>query len=86
MEKHVHTEAAQGSYASYTVGFILSLVLTVIPYLLVTRFLLEGAALIGALVAFAVAQLVVQLVFFLHLGRESRPRWTQAHRSSSPGG
>ena len=35
----------------------------------------SGWTLVGALAALAVAQLMVQLVFFLHLGTESKPRW-----------
>jgi cytochrome o ubiquinol oxidase operon protein cyoD len=68
-------EVGQGSYVSYFVGFVLSLTFTVMPYLIVVHELLSGAALLAALAGFAVAQLMVQLVFFLHLGRESKPRW-----------
>lgn len=67
---------AQGSPFSYTVGFLLSLGLTVAPYLTVTEQWLSGIALMLALAGFAVAQLVVQLVFFLHLGRGSNARWS----------
>jgi cytochrome o ubiquinol oxidase operon protein cyoD len=31
--------------------------------------------LIGVILLFAMLQLIVQLVFFLHLGREKKPRW-----------
>lgn len=68
-------EVGQGSYGSYFVGFVLSVLFTILPYLIVVRNLLDGGALLVALAGFAVAQLLVQLVFFLHLGRESKPRW-----------
>lgn len=64
-----------GSAASYTVGFVLSLLLTLLPYFVVTDKVLDGWALTFYLIAFALAQLYVQLFFFLHLGRETRPRW-----------
>lgn len=68
-------ETAHGTVRSYTAGFIASLILTAIAYLLVSKERLRGWALIFALAGLAVVQLLVQLIFFLHLGRESRPRW-----------
>jgi len=64
-----------GTVRSYTVGFVLSLILTLAAYLLVVEEIWEGWALVGGLAVLAVAQLLVQLVYFLHLGRESKPRW-----------
>ena len=60
---------------SYISGFLLSLIFTLIPYIIVTKHLFEISALITATIVFAVAQLFVQLYFFLHLGHESKPRW-----------
>ncbi len=57
------------------VGFFLSLILTYEAYLLVTYHILSDRLLLAAVVVAAVMQLVVQLVFFLHLGSESKPRW-----------
>lgn len=67
--------AGHGSYLSYTIGFVLSIVLTLAAYFLVVDKILSGRELVAAIMGLAVAQLFVQLVFFLHLGRESRPRW-----------
>ncbi|MEO5691139.1 MAG: cytochrome o ubiquinol oxidase subunit IV [Candidatus Saccharimonadales bacterium] len=63
-------------YLSYTIGYALSLIFTLNAYIAVTQ-TDDGitSGLIVLLVGLAVAQLVVQLVFFLHLGRESKPRW-----------
>lgn len=60
---------------SYIIGYILSLVCTIIPFLLVVNDAVKGWSLALVLAGFAIAQLFVQLVFFLHLGRESKPRW-----------
>lgn len=60
---------------SYIVGFILSIVLTFVAYILVVNHILEGAWLVGAIIVLAIIQLFVQLFFFLHLGKESKPRW-----------
>jgi cytochrome o ubiquinol oxidase operon protein cyoD len=77
MSKQVVTAAehGQGSYASYISGFILSVLLTITAYLAVTHHSGASKGLVALLLALAVIQLAVQLVFFLHLGRESKPRW-----------
>lgn len=60
---------------AYTMGFLLSLLLTIIPYLMVVNQRLAGTALIAGLIGLALAQLFIQLFFFLHLGNERGPRW-----------
>ncbi len=68
-------EAGQGSLTSYTAGFLISLALTLVAFLLVLHHLLTGWAAAMVIVGLALMQLAVQLIFFLHLGHESRPRW-----------
>lgn len=70
-----HTDNGAGSLRAYVAGFALSLILTATAYTLVTHDIFSGWGLVYALAALAVTQLLVQLIFFLHLGRESRPRW-----------
>lgn len=74
-EKKLTAEPPQGTYVTYVAGFVLSIVLTVLAYTLVSERILTNKLLIGSVVALAVAQFLVQIVFFLHLGRESKPRW-----------
>jgi cytochrome o ubiquinol oxidase operon protein cyoD len=71
-------ETAQGSVRSYTIGFALSLILTLAAYILVVNDTFKGWTLAGVLAALAITQLIVQLIYFLHLGRESKPRWNLA--------
>ena len=73
----MNTDHHHGSYTSYTIGFVSSLILTFIPYLVVTRHL-AGEATIPIVVILAVLQLVVQLVFFLHLSAHPKERWNLA--------
>lgn len=68
-------ESGDGTVRSYSAGFGLSLVLTLVAYLLVTRSIFAGWTLAAVLGVLAITQLLVQLFFFLHLGREARPRW-----------
>jgi cytochrome o ubiquinol oxidase subunit IV len=68
--------AQRGAMTSYIVGFGLSLGLTLTAYTLVdNRTTASDNALIAGILMLAVTQLVVQLVFFLHLADETRPRW-----------
>ena len=64
-----------GSVRSYTVGFVLSIILTIGAYVIASHQLAHDWALIYVLVVLAIIQLFVQLVFFLHLGRGSDSRW-----------
>jgi cytochrome o ubiquinol oxidase operon protein cyoD len=63
------------SVTPYVVGFVLSLVFTVIPYQLVANKILHGHDLLAAILGCAFVQLVIQVVFFLHLGREKKPHF-----------
>ena len=57
----------------YLVGFILSLVLTIAAYGLVMSGG-AGSRIIILLGVLAIVQMFVQLVFFLHLGDDAKPR------------
>lgn len=63
----------------YVTGFILSIVLTLAAFFLVnqqvTSSLFSYEVIIILILCLAVAQLFVQLFFFLHMGREKKPRW-----------
>lgn len=79
MSKITHTTPPStqkhGSPRPYIIGFLLSVLCTLVPYQLVVNETLKGTALLAALLGFAVVQLVIQLMFFLHLGREKKPRF-----------
>jgi len=68
-------ENGQGSVRSYCFGFGLSIGLTLAAYLVAVQHLAHGWALVFLLATLAIIQLFVQLVFFLHMGHESKPRW-----------
>jgi cytochrome o ubiquinol oxidase subunit IV len=67
--------AGQGSFKTYGVGYLLALVLTAVPFILVMTSALPRTALLVTVGVFAVAQIGVHLVFFLHLSRSSSQRW-----------
>lgn len=74
-------EASYGSLYGYIAGYVLSLGLTGTAFMLVHKHLSTNHAsptdsfMFWALSALALTQLFVQLIFFLHLDRESKPRW-----------
>jgi cytochrome o ubiquinol oxidase operon protein cyoD len=70
-----HLESNHGTIKSYVIGYLLSLLLTFIPYNLVVNEMLKGTALLVAILFIAMLQLIVQIVFFLHLGRGPKPDW-----------
>ena len=59
----------------YVFGFVASLVFTLGSYLAIVHHLYGRRALIGLIATLAMAQFLTQLVCFLHLGRETKPRW-----------
>ena len=81
--EHAHTHGDHGdghdhgSYASYVKGFVLSVILTAIPFALVMSGGLESRGLTAVLViGFAVAQILVHMVYFLHMSPKSEGGWT----------
>jgi cytochrome o ubiquinol oxidase subunit IV len=64
-----------GSITSYIIGFLGSLLLTAIAFYIAVYRFWTGQPLIYAVVGLALAQAIVQLIFFLHLGEEAKPRW-----------
>lgn len=73
-------EQPHGSLRSYVIGFVLSIVFTLIAYLVVVEHVyslnpLATGWVVLVLAVLAIAQLYVQLSFFLHLGRGTGARW-----------
>ncbi|MFD2248763.1 cytochrome o ubiquinol oxidase operon protein cyoD [Pseudochelatococcus lubricantis] len=68
---------AHGTVNGYVTGFVLSAILTVIPFWLVINGTLGSPALTAiAVMALGVAQIVVQMVYFLHMNARSEGGWT----------
>jgi cytochrome o ubiquinol oxidase operon protein cyoD len=60
--------AAHGSFGSYAIGFALSLALTLASFGAVMTGIVPHNMRLAAIVVLCVVQLVVQLVYFLHMG------------------
>ncbi|MEM7208761.1 MAG: cytochrome o ubiquinol oxidase subunit IV [Pseudomonadota bacterium] len=70
-----HGGAAHGSVKEYVGGLLLSIVLTAIPFGLVMLDLLSGTPAVVIILLCAVGQVLVQLVFFLHMNTSSEQLW-----------
>ena len=74
-----HTQHGQshGSLRGYLTGFGLSVVLTAIPFWLVMSDALGDKQVTGFLImAFAVVQIVVHMIYFLHMDTRSEQGWS----------
>ena len=68
---------AQGTFRSYMTGFVLSVILTAIPFWLVMGNVLDDTLLTGIVImALAAMQIVVHMVYFLHMNTKSEGGWT----------
>jgi cytochrome o ubiquinol oxidase subunit IV len=70
-----HSGDSHGSFGSYTVGFILSVVLTAAAFGLIMTGTLTGQNAVLAIAGLAFVQIIVHLVFFLHMNTSSAQRW-----------
>ena len=71
----VHDEA-HGSMRDYVTGFILSVILTAIPFWLVMNDVLTDKTLTALVItALAAVQIVVHMVFFLHMNAKAEGGW-----------
>lgn len=63
------------SAGSYVSGFLLSIALTVEAYLLTVSHTFSSHVLMIVVLLLAIVQLLVQLLFFLHLDRAAKSPW-----------
>ncbi len=68
-KKDQNITAHYDTVSSYIIGFLLSILLTLSAYILVTNHMLKPGDLVVSIVVLAMIQLIVQLIFFLHLGK-----------------
>ncbi|PID65754.1 MAG: cytochrome o ubiquinol oxidase subunit IV [Gammaproteobacteria bacterium] len=75
MSSQNHSGQAHGSVKEYVTGLILSLVLTFIPFGLVLYGGMSPGAVMAIIIVCAIAQLLVQGIFFLHMNGNSSQMW-----------
>jgi cytochrome o ubiquinol oxidase subunit IV len=66
-----------GTTRDYVIGFLLSVVLTAIPFALVmTKAFADPRVTAGIVMVFAFAQIIVHMIYFLHMNSKSENGWT----------
>jgi cytochrome o ubiquinol oxidase operon protein cyoD len=75
---HGHDDHADhGSLKSYTIGFVLSVILTAIPFWLVMGKVFDKSSTTALVIlAFAAVQIVVHMVYFLHMNSKAEGGWS----------
>ncbi|KQO68885.1 cytochrome o ubiquinol oxidase subunit IV [Methylobacterium sp. Leaf89] len=75
---HGHADGgSHGTFKDYMTGFVLSVILTAIPFVLVMGNVLGNDRITGIVImGFAVAQIVVHMIYFLHMNTKSEGGWT----------
>jgi cytochrome o ubiquinol oxidase operon protein cyoD len=75
---HGHSsEEAHGSRKDYVIGFVLSVILTAIPFgLVMSGIITDTRVTAGIVMVFALVQIVVHMVYFLHMNSKSENGWT----------
>jgi cytochrome o ubiquinol oxidase operon protein cyoD len=72
---HIHAQdSGHGSVKSYVIGFVLSVILTAIPFWLVMDPIMSRTATLWTILVFAIVQVFVHLIYFLHLDRSAAQR------------
>ena len=76
-DHHHHDGASHGTFKSYMIGFVLSVILTAIPFWLVMSGVIDNKQVTGIVImVFAAVQIVVHMVFFLHMNTTSEGGWS----------
>lgn len=77
-DDHHHGDgAAHGTLKGYVTGFVLAVILTAIPFWLVMADTLgDSQATALTIMGLAVVQIVVHMVYFLHMNTKSEGGWT----------
>lgn len=76
-DDHAHDGAPHGSRKSYVTGFVLSVILTAIPFgLVMSGTIADKSVVAGICMTLAIVQIVVHMIYFLHMNRKSEAGWT----------
>lgn len=76
LHDHEHDDGYHATLGGYTIGFVLSVILTAIPFWLVMGKVIDSSALTAfVILAFAMVQMVVHMIFFLHMNPRSEGGW-----------
>lgn len=73
---HAVAELPHATMRDYVIGFVLSVILTAIPFALVMTGAFSNGATAAIIIVFAVIQIVVHMVYFLHMTPKAEGGWS----------
>jgi len=73
---HGEIEMPHATMRDYVIGFVLSVILTAIPFWLVMTMPLSAGVTGAIIMGFAVVQIVVHMIFFLHMTPKAEGGWS----------
>ena len=75
-DHHGHDDGPHSTFSGYMIGFFLSIILTAIPFAVVMGDVFDNRNTTVAVIAFfAVVQIIVHMVYFLHMNARSEGGW-----------
>jgi cytochrome o ubiquinol oxidase operon protein cyoD len=75
-DMHAETGAPHGTFRDYMTGFVLAVILTVIPFFMLMARPIESPGYTAAIVLVcAFAQILVHMIFFLHMTPKAEDGW-----------
>lgn len=76
-DHHDDTDASHGTLRGYLTGFVLAVVLTAVPFGLVMGKVFDKSTTTALVIlAIAAVQIVVHMIYFLHMNTKSEGGWT----------
>lgn len=78
MSNHTHNQSSHGSLTSYIVGLVLSLILTAVAFGYVWTQEEVTQTVVAIVAVTAIAQVLVQMIFFLHMTGKKEQAWESA--------
>lgn len=74
---HEQDDGNHGTLKEYAIGFVLSVILTAIPFWLVMAKVFDKSSTTAVVIlGFAAVQVIVHMVYFLHMNGKSEGGWT----------
>ena len=76
-DEHGHDDGPHSTFKGYMTGFVLSVILTAIPFWIVMAKVFDKSSTTALVVlAFAVVQIVVHMIYFLHMNTKAEGGWS----------
>jgi len=75
IQSYNHHNRLEGNFRTYVTGFFLSLFFTFLAYFITIKHAFNKDTIIAIISLAAIIQFAIQLIYFLHLNKESKPRY-----------